>query len=133
MHINTPDPWVRDGEFSVRANPGGPGGHFAIVEMGDEPGAWKVGLTLHDVSDCERIIRAAATAKRMLETISAGTPHEFTPGAGYGGHCVTCGLLRDTQAHVTPEQPDADGQGAPRGAHPRPASPATAAPAATAA
>jgi hypothetical protein len=132
MHINTPSPIVRNGEFTVRANPGSDGGHFAIVEMGSDH--WDVGLTLHGVSDCERVIHAAVTAKRMLETISAGTPHAFTAGAGpSGAHCGACGLLQVAQAHTAPEQPDTEGQDMSGGEQPRPESPSTVSPAATAA
>ena len=129
MRFNTPNPSVRDGEFAVRTNPASDGSHFALVEMGEGDHAWQVGLTLHSVSDCERIMRAAVTAKRMLETIRAGTPHQFTPGAEYGSNCVTCGLLWDAKAHVRHEQPDADGPATPHSGHPGPPTSAAADPA----
>jgi hypothetical protein len=110
MFIETPTPIVRDGEFTVYTNPSNGKGHFARIEMGRDADAWKVGLTLHDVSDCDRLIKAATAAKRMLEAVAAGTAHVFEAAAGpHGSHCGTCGELRGFPAHVVPQTGDPGG------------------------
>jgi hypothetical protein len=83
-----------DEEFLVAVNPGA-GKPFATIQMG--------GLEIwpDSAEDCDRIVRAAVEAKRMLEVATACTPHphQQREGGPYTTHCGHCGLLPRDEIH----------------------------------
>jgi hypothetical protein len=90
MHLHS-NPDIPDGPLPVSTNPGN-SRPFATIDFGRDTYA-----SLRDVADCDRLIIAATTAKRMLLAVLSGMPHEFTPGPER--HCVTCGLTAGGPIH----------------------------------
>lgn len=85
---------ISEDPLTVSVNPG----HispFATIDLtGDTY------ISLHGLADCDQLITAAVTAKRMLELTIAGTPHAFTEGAGaYGRNCARCGQQEREALH----------------------------------
>jgi hypothetical protein len=53
-------------------------------------------IRLYGAADCDRLIIAATTAKRMLEM--ASRPHGYERAAG-GPHCARCGQMQNRDIH----------------------------------
>lgn len=88
---------VGEDDLPVRCNPGGEeDGPFALIEL-----AGYVRITLEDTADCERLARAAETARMRLEIAQARTPHPYAQQDAAAVACGTCGLLPSNAIHGT--------------------------------
>lgn len=93
MQINIRRPQIRPGDLDVEVNGSGlrkgeeP---FALIQFTDGPGA---ALMAESAADCDRIIRAAVEAKRLLA--AAVVPHAFRNGTARHWDCRECGVHED--------------------------------------
>jgi len=94
MQLQLSRPSIRqDGPYDVYVNGSGMkrgGDPFAVIQLDDDG---RVDLTFDTPEEIDRLIVAAADAKRLL--LAALTPHLYAPDAEHGGHkCAECRVSR---------------------------------------
>jgi hypothetical protein len=90
MQIEIRRPKIRTGELLVEVNGSGlrQGGEpYAEIQFTDDAGA---AILVNNPADCDRLIRAAAEAKRKL--MAAVVPHAFRDGEDKHWECRECGV-----------------------------------------
>jgi hypothetical protein len=89
-NANIPDSCPR-----ARVNPGN-GEPFALIDLSNAGD-----IVLESLGDCDRLILAAADARRRLEVALRGEKHPYKRDAAdnYDGNCDTCGLLPGNDIH----------------------------------